>query len=541
MQNVLPESVSELRTMVMEAHRKWEGSEQEKQRIEKENDILREQVRLLRQRLFGRKSEKYEISPEEMKLLFPEWQEEEKTEEAPREEVKVEAHTRTRTGRKPIPDDLPRIRIEHDLPDEEKVCACGAELSRIGEEVSEQLDIIPARYQVIQHVRYKYACKCCQGVESDEGAVKIAPVPERMLPKSLASSRLLAQVMTSKFCDALPFYRQENVFARTGIDIGRASMCNWALALYERCRPLEELLLIDALSGPVAGMDETPVLVLDEQEKPNKKKGKSYMWVIRGGPPGGPGIVYHFSPSRSAEVAKTLLDGYQGVVQTDGYTGYDFLDTKDGIVHVGCWAHVRRKFMETIQAAGGRHGNGKADEAIRMIRSLYEIEKETADKSPDKIVAIRQERSRPVLDRFEQWLKDHAALVPPKSQLGQAMQYALSEWPKLVKYIENGHIRIDNNLTENAIRPFVVGRKNWLFSKSPEGAKASAFFYSIVETAKANGLEPFSYLTALFERYPLAKTVDEIKVLLPQYIDKANIAEYHRNNRKKSNRQGGVD
>ena len=231
-------------------------------------------------------------------------------------------------------------------------------------------------------------------------------------------------------------------------------------------------------------------------------------------------------------MAKTLLDGYQGVVQTDGYAGYDFLDTKEGVVHVGCWAHVRRKFMETIQAAGGRHGNGKADEAIRMIRSLYEIEKVAAEKSPDEIVAIRQERSKPLLDQFEQWLKDHAHQTPPKSNLGQAMQYAQSEWPKLVKYIENGHTRIDNNLTENAIRPFVVGRKNWLFSKSPEGAKASAFFYSIIETAKANGLEPFSYLTALFERYPMAKTVDEIKALLPQYIDRINIAEYHRKNKK---------
>ena len=522
--------------MVIEAHRKWEGSEQEKQRIEKENDVLREQIRLLRQKLFGRKSEKYEISPEEMKALFPGWEEEGKAKEAAREEVHVESHTRAKTGRKPLPDDLPRIRVEHDIADEEKVCACGAELSRIGEEVTEQLDIIPARYQVIQHVRYKYACKSCQGVESDAGAVKIAPVPEQMLPKSLASCRMLAQVMTSKFCDALPFYRQENVFARTGIGIGRASMCNWALALHERCQSLEALLVIDALSGPVVGMDETPVQVLDEQEKPGKKKGKSYMWVIRGGPPGRPAIVYHFSPSRSAEVAKTLLDGYQGVVQTDGYAGYDFLDTKEGVVHVGCWAHVRRKFMETIQAAGGRHGNGKADEAIRMIRSLYEIEKVAAENSPDEIVAIRQERSKPLLVQFEQWLKDHAHQTPPKSNLGQAMQYAKSEWPKLVKYIENGHIRIDNNLTENAIRPFVVGRKNWLFSKSPEGAKASAFFYSIIETAKANGLEPFSYLTALFERYPMAKTIDEIKALLPQHIDRTNIAAYHRNNSKKSNR-----
>lgn len=528
MQNDLPTNIPDLQKMVMELSLEKEGVEAEIGRYEQEINLLREQIRLLKQKLFGRKSEKYEEAGEALAVLFPEWGEplpgaaEKKKEEV----VEVAAHTRKKTGRKPLPEDLPRVVVEHDLPESEKICGCGCVMSRIGEESSEQLDIIPAKYQVIRHVRYKYACKKCEGVESESGAVKIASAPEQMIPKSIASSRLLAHIFVGKFCDSLPFYRQENQFMRAGIEISRANMCNWAVGVYNRCQPLLELLKKEVLSGPLINLDETTVQVLEEPER--EAKDKSYMWVSRGGPPDRPVFYFHYDPSRSGEVAEKLLSGYRGYVQTDGYPGYDFLDKWPGVIHVGCWAHVRRNFMEVIQAAGGRRKNGKADETLAVIRKLYQIEKEIREMKPEEIVAVRQEKSKPILDEFGEWLKMNALQTLPKSLLGKAFNYAVKEWPRLVRYLEDGRLRMDNNLAENAIRPFVVGRKNWLFSGTPEGAQASAFFYSIIETAKANGLDPFDYLVHLFDRLPLAKDEGRLHRLLPPYIEKAGIAPYAR-------------
>lgn len=504
-----------------------------------EINLLREQIRLLRQKLFGRKSEKLDISPEEMRLLFPEWAEEQPPVETKTEEIKVEAHSRAKTGRKPIPDDLERVAMHHDLSEEEKICGCGATLSPMGTEQSEELDYVPAQYRVLVHIRHKYTCKSCQGVDSEGPTVKIAPPPAKILPKSMASSDLLAHIFVSKFCDALPFYRQSGMFARDGIEISRASMCNWAIGVWERCQPLMEVLIREMRTGPVVYLDETTIQVLDEEgaQKPEKGKGKSksYMWLGRGGPPDKPAIYFHYDPSRSGDIAKALLSDYRGAVQTDGYAGYNFLDKNPGIIHVGCWAHVRRKFVETIQSAGGKHGNGLADQAVSMIRELYKVEKEieSAQLVGDAIVAVRKEKAEPMVKQIKAWLDENVIKTPPKSLLGKAMRYALKEWPKLIVYLKDPDLRPDNNLAENAIRPFVVGRKNWLFSKSPEGARTCAFFYSLIETAKLNGIEPYSYLCALFKKYPLANNPEEIKSLLPQHIDRSVVKPYTPQPRKK--------
>lgn len=483
-----------------------------------ENTFLREELRLLRQKLFGRKSEKYEQETDSLAVLFPEWAANEKSvvEENQEKNIEVAGHNRKKPGRKPISDDLPRVVVEHDLPENEKVCGCGCMMSRIGEDSSEQLDMTPASYQVIRHVRYKYACKSCQGLDSDGGTVKIAPVPEQIIPKSIATPKLLAHIFIAKFCDALPFYRQESQFARSGIEIPRATMCNWAGQVYERCEPLLNLLKQELLSGFLINADETTVQVLAEPGR--DAKSTSYMWVFRGGQPDKPVFYFHYHPSRSGGVAEEFLSGYRGYVQTDGYSGYNFLDGRPGVTHVGCWAHVRRKFMETIKAAGGRHGNGKADEALVVIRRLYQIEKEARELPAEEIFLLRQEKSKPMLDEFEKWLMENARITPPKSLLGKAFAYTVSQWPRLMQYLQDGRIRMDNNLAENAIRPFVVGRKNWLFSGTPEGARASAFFYSIIETAKANKLEPYKYLCHLFEKLPLARTEADLKALLPHML-----------------------
>jgi len=362
-------------------------------------------------------------------------------------------------------------------------------------------------------------------VESEQGAVKIAPAPEQLIPKSIATPGLLAYVFTSKFVDHLPFYRQEGQFKRIGVDLSRATMANWAIKVPERCHPLLSLLQAEMLAGPLVQIDETTVQVLKEPGRENTKK--SYMWLFRGGPPEKPTLVFQYHPTRSGQVPSDYLRDYEGYIQTDGYAGYNALGRKKGIIHVGCWAHARRKFIEVQNAAKKikkrKSKTGSADVALNYIRKLYAIEKraKSLDYTPEQIFMDRQEKARPILDEFKKWLDKRSLQTPPKGLLGKAISYSLNEWKKLVRYLDNGLLRPDNNLAENAIRPFVVGRKNWLFSGSPKGAEASAALYSLIETAKANGLEPYLYLRCLFELLPSAQTSDHYKALLPQYIDRA--------------------
>lgn len=493
------------------------------QRYEAENNILREQVRLLRSQLYGAKTEKkLKGKNDSQALLFNEAEacisEEE---DHVQEEIKVPSHTRKKRGRRPLPEDLPRVNVIHDISDEEKVCACGCIKSRIGEETSEQLEVIPAKVQVIRNIRYKYVCKSCEGVEADEPAVSIAPLPPMIIPKSIATPGLLAYTLTSKFVDALPFYRQEKLFERIGIDISRSSMCNWAIKVAEKCEPLLELLNKDIRSGPLISIDETTVQVMKEPGRLNKTK--SYMWIFRGGNPDRPLLAYQYHPTRSGDVASEYLDEYKGYVQTDGYAGYDFIDKHPDMHHVGCWAHARRKFVDVIKASGknksAKSRKGNAEKAIEYIGNLYAIEKEAKERTFEDVYKLRQEKAKPALDEYHSWLNTIYPHVSPNGLLGKAINYTLKQWNRLIRYIDDGYLRPDNNLAENAIRPFVVGRKNWLFSGNPKGARASAAMYSLIESAKANGYEPYRYLRFLFEKLPFASCEDDYKSLLPNHID----------------------
>lgn len=520
-QKGLPDSVSDLLEIVENLHRKLENVEQKLEGAERENNRLHEMLRLLRTQKYGRRSERFGVELENIqRLLFADLEankaESEDKQPGQSEEIVVAEHTRKKSGRKPLPENLPRVDVIHDITDEEKQCACGSTMSRIGEETAEQLQIEPARLWVERHIRPKYACKSCEGVESEDKAVKIAAVAVQMIPKSFASPSLLAHVMIGKFCDALPFYRQEQQFKRYGIDLPRATMCNWALKTAERLKPLLEMLRLEVLASPVVNVDETTVQVLDEPDR--SPQSKSYIWAFRGGGSGPPALYYQYAPSRSGEVARQFLAGYQGYVQTDGYKGYDFIDDEKEMIHVGCWAHTRRKFYEVIQAAGEKFkGEGKANQALKMIQDLYLIDREAKNRGFDEeqTYQLRQEKAKPILDVFAEWLQTNAPKVPPSSLLGKAFSYAIGQWPRLVKYLDDGMLLLDNNILENAIRPFVVGRKNWLFSQSPEGAQASAAFYSLIETTKANGLDPYRYFLYLFKKYPLAKTAEDIFNLLP--------------------------
>ena len=477
--------------------------------------VLEEELRLLRHKVFGRRSERFSEEEKKQSALFDEAGDAQEVPSLQEAAIEVAAHQRAKRGRRPLPADLLREDMVHDIPESEKICSCGAPMVRIGEETSEQLDVIPVQLKVIRHVRPKYACKKCEGLDSAH-PVKIAPVPVQIIEKSIATPGLLAFVLVSKFCDAIPFYRQERQFARIGIDLPRGDFCNWTAQAALRCDPLMELFLDEIRAGPVMQMDETRVQVMKELGRADT--AQSFMWVMRGGPPGKPVIVYRYHPSRSAAIPLQYLSGFHGHLQTDGYEGYAKVGSLPGIVHVGCWAHVRRKFDEAAKAS---KKSGSAHEALARIGKIYRVERDlrAQELSSEVFVQNRKEQVLPVLQDFKQWLETKALQVPPSALLGKAVNYTLKEWQKLLHYLDSPYLTPDTNMIENAIRPFVVGRKNWLFSGSPRGAHASATLYSLIETAKANGIEPYRYLRHVFTKLPLAKSKDDYRALTPQQLD----------------------
>jgi transposase len=429
--------------------------------------------------------------------------------------VEVAAHTKRRPKRKPLPQDLPRVVVQHDLPLAERVCGCGGEMAVIGEKITEQLDVIPAQVFVLEHHRPTYSCPAC-----DE-SIRTTPLPPQPIPKSVASPGLLAHVAVAKYADGLPLYRQSKQFERLGIEMPRNTLASHMVKIGERIEPL-----IDALAGHIRGhdivqMDETPVQVLKEPGK--VAQSKSYMWVMKGGPPAQPAIVYHYDPSRTQSVPMQLLPDYHGYLQTDGYAGYNAILAQDTVTGVGCWAHVRRKFTDARKAlpkAQQNKGN-KVTQGLAFIGKLYQLEKVLKDADPDTRHARRQVEALPVLVAFKAWLDKQS--VPPKTLLGKAIHYALAEWPRLLIYTQDERLSIDNNGIENAIRPFALGRKNWLFSDTQHGVRASAGLYSLIETAKANGLNDYAYLKWVFAQLPSATSPEPIEQLLPWYVDQADL------------------
>jgi len=342
-------------------------------------------------------------------------------------------------------------------------------------------------------------------------------MPPQPIPKGNATAATLVFLIIAKYLDGLPLFRIERQLKRLGCPIPRATLANWMIHCGQMVQPLINLMTERLLSGDIIAMDESRFQVLYEQGK--SAQSRSYIWVQRGGPPDAPIIVYHYDPSRGEDVPIRLLDGFAGYLQTDAYGGYGAVCRKNKLVSVGCMAHARRKFDEALKAQGvvDKHQQKStlAATAIKKIQALYRIERETQLLSDEQRQSVRQSRSVPLLKELRDWLDEHLNLVPPKSALGKAMQYLDKQWDKLTVYTTDGRLRIDNNLVENAIRPFVLGRKSWLFAASVDGANASANLYSLVETAKANGLEPYAYLTKVLNELPSAQTVEDIERLLP--------------------------
>jgi transposase len=478
--------------------------------LELEVETLKEKLKLALFKKYGKSSEK---DSSDQILLFEEV-EEELSKDAEDEKVTVPSHIRKKTGKKKLDDSLPREEIIHDISEEDKKCECGCELIKIGEDTTEKFNIIPEQIYVEKHIYPKYACKNCEGSgDEDKSAVRRASTVPSIIPGSIVTPGLLAFILTNKFCDHLPFYRQEKRFERVGANISRQNMSNWTNKSYEQLLPLKKLFKQIVLEGPVIQMDETPIQVLNEEGK--TPSSKSYMWLARGGPAGTPVILYEYHPNRRAEYVKEFLSGYEGYLQTDGYGGYDSaLKNNEKVTHVGCLAHARRKFHEASKASKKA---GSALEALKMIQGFYKIENELREKDllPKEFLEQRKLAIKPVMEKFKKWLDKKAPLIRPGSETGKAVRYTISQWDKIIRYLELPYLTPDNNGSENAIRPFVLGRKNWLFSGSSNGAKASCFVYSLIETAKQNDLNPYGYLLHIFKEVPGIKNDSDWENLLP--------------------------
>ncbi|MDQ2993834.1 MAG: IS66 family transposase [Pseudomonadota bacterium] len=499
----LPLSSDLLRKMIIEM-----SSELAELNVYKEKyERLVEELRLAKQQRFAPSSEKNILQPDFFDEAGTELPDEPKDD---KEKIEIKPHTRSKHPiRRPLPDYLEREDTVHDISDEEKVCSCGVHLVRIGEEVSEQLKYIPSKLNVIRHVRPKYACKHCQE------NVKIAKMPKLLLPKCIATPELVAYTIVAKYCDHIPLYRQSSIWTRMEIELPRSSLCGWLLKVSALCEPLIKELQKIIVSYDYVQSDETTVQVLNEEGRENTTK--SYMWCYRGGGED-LSIVYEYQETRGGYHAREFLSGFKGYLQSDAFSGYNWAHDVKEIISIGCNAHARRPFAELAKLTDT---SGLATMAIKFYRQLYAIEKEARDKNytSEKRYSLRKERSEPILKEFKEWLDRYHLKTSEQGKIGKAIRYCLSHWAKLTGYLKDGRIEIDNNLLENAIRPFALGRKNWLFAGSPTGAKAGAIFYSLIETCKANNVEPYRYFCSMLNRIRECENEEDYPELLPQYID----------------------
>ena len=437
------------------------------QQLKEQNQYLLEQFRLAQQKQFGKSSEAHAGQGE----LFNEA--EQIIDEVPVEEKAPTKKNAKQPKRQALPKNLARETIVVDLTDEEKVCdCCGHDLHPMGEKKSEQLKFIPAEVKVIETVRPQYSCRHCEKTDT-KVQIKIALVPSRPIPRSIATPSLLSQIITSKYQYSLPLYRQETMFKQHGIELSRKTMSEWMIKTSTLFKPIVELLHQHLLKQPVIQADETTLKVIQEE------KAKCYMWVYCSGldSPSENAIknivLYDYQASRAGSCAVDYLKGFNGYLQADGYKGYEQVDAE----LIGCMAHARRKFVDA-QTAEPKNKSGRANLAINKIAKLYRIETNIKDLPVDEKQAIRQEKTAPLLNDLKKWLDKSIQQVLPKSAIGKAIQYSLNQWDKLSGYIKSGDINIDNNRAERAIKPFVIGRKNWMFCNTASGANASAILYS---------------------------------------------------------------
>ena len=401
--------------------------------------------------------------------------------------------------RSALPANLPRI--EHRYEIERPNCSCGAPLKRIGEDVSEQLDCVPAQFFVHRHIRGKYACACCQSIVG-------APIPAQIIDKGIAAPGLMAQVVVAKHDDHLPLYRQSEIYARSGVHIARSSMAQWIGICGMRLAPLANALIHFILTHAVVHADETPIALL----APGKgKTDRAYIWVYRTTDYVQQRAVwFDFCTSRAGEHPQRVLQSYGGTLVTDDYSGYKPTYSKGKIIEAGCMAHSRRKLFEAYKDTQ----SPIAGHAVALIARLYMIERELKELDADARLRARQERARPIADELHAWLTSQRQKLAKADVTAKAIDYSLGRWRALTRYLDDGNVPIDNNAVENSIRPLAVGRRNWLFVGSQQAGERAANIMSLIESAKLNGHDPWAYLKDVFERLPTLKDRD-LASLLP--------------------------
>jgi transposase len=403
-------------------------------------------------------------------------------------------------GRKPLPGHWPCERRVHDLPEAEKVCSgCDEPLRKIGEEISEEIEVVPARYKVIEHMRPKYACPRCR-----EG-VKIAALPERMLEKGRPGASLIAQVVTDKYAWHLPLYRQSEMFGSQGWEVSRALLCAWTGVAAERLRPIAEFMRADVLHAPKLHTDDTPVRVLE----PGRGKTRTARFWTYVGHGEHAHVVFDYTPSRARDGPVDFLGDYEGYLQADAFTGYDAIYAGKKVIEVACWAHARRKFVEA------RATDARADEMLEWIGRMYAVEDEVRDRPAAVRREARQLKTVPLLDRIDAWLVEHWTDPLPKSPLGQAIRYTRNQWKALNRFVEDGLLEPDNNIAENALRCVALGRKNWLFVGNDAAGGRAAILYSLVASCRHHGIDPYGYIEDVLRRVDThpARRVSELAPL----------------------------
>jgi transposase len=473
--------------------------EKEKADLEAKINWLKEQLRLHQSKRFGVSSER--IIPGQLELTLFNEVEKEANLELPEPTVETITYRRhkKRGQRQLMLENLPVETIEYRLSEEEQVCSCcSGKLHEMSTEVRKELKYIPAEVKVVKHVRHVYSCRQCEQ-EAIETPIQTAPMPKPVISGSLASSSILAHIMSQKYVEGLPLYRQEKHLHRMGLTLSRQTMANWMIygadlwlsKLYNRMHQL--ILKLDIICA-----DETTLQVLQEPGRP--ASSKSYLWLYRTGVEGSPIILYDYQETRAGENPMKFLKEFKGYLQVDGYAGYHKVEN---VTLVGCWAHARRGFTDVLKSLPANSIKPvTATEGLQFCNQLFTIERKLKELAPEERYEQRLKQSKPVLDDFLSWLKIQEQNVLPKSGFGKAITYCLNQWDKLVAFLEDGRLEIDNNRSERSIKPVVIGRKAWLFSNTPKGARASAIIYSIVETAIANGLNPYYYLHYLFDQLP---------------------------------------
>ncbi|HGD3581911.1 TPA: IS66 family transposase, partial [Enterobacter hormaechei] len=437
----LPDDPALLKQLLLESYAARLREQEVNQAHIVQIDDLKEQIKLWRDRFFGRKSEQT-VDPKTPQLaMFDEAENDPLLAVVDDADEEVVVPVKRRGKRKPLAANLPRIEVIHELPEHELTCACGCRKHVIGEETSEQLDIVPMQIRVLKHVRKIYGCRGC------ETAPVTADKPAQLIEKSMASPSVLAMLLTTKYVDGLPLHRFESVLSRHGIEIPRQTLARWVIQCSKYFQPLLNLMRDRLLESPVIHCDETRVQVLKEPDR--DPTSQSWMWVQASGPPDRQVVLFDYTTSRAQEVPLRLLQGYRGYVMTDDYAGYNALALQPGIERLACMVHARRKFVEA-QKVQPKGKTGRADVALTMINKLYDIERDLKEVSDEQRFIGRQERSLPILGQLKSWLDKTYAQVTPQSVLGKAVHYLANNWSRLERYVEAGHLPIDNNLAERA-------------------------------------------------------------------------------------------